>query len=95
MPIYNSRDKLQLSASIDISAYAVSSAKFNYIKPSGTTGSFSATVNTNSDTITYDLASTSDIDTSGRWRFWLEITDTSGLSTRAETTPVEVRDNDT
>lgn len=54
-------------------------AKIGYKKPSGITGTWDATItDAINGVIQYEIQSANDIDESGRWTFWAEITFAAG-----------------
>jgi hypothetical protein len=54
--------------------------EIKFIKPSGATGSFAATVSdATGGIIYYDVDSADDLDQSGEWTFWAYITFPSGV----------------
>ena len=78
--IYKSQDSLRikLTTSVDITGATVK--KIYYKKPSGTIGSWDATVDVISTGVIYYDVVSGDIDESGQWKFWAYVTFSDGRS---------------
>ena len=66
------------------------SAKFGYLKPDGTTGTFTATLDTPAQGVIHYDVQTSDVTLAGQWVFWTEATTSGGKVYISAGTPVKV-----
>ena len=86
--IYKNQTALRIELDTNIDLSDASSALIKYKKPSGTTGSFTATIT--GEKVYYDIVSSSDLDEDGTWTFWSYVTFTSGTVAPGEAVSVKV-----
>lgn len=74
--IYKNQTALVLRFDTGIDLSTASAAVIKYIKPDGTAGQFSAVLDspTTDGTISYTVASSTDLDQSGYWKMWAYVT---------------------
>jgi len=89
--IYNGQTKLRirLDTSQNISG---ADAYIKYKKPSGKTGTWTATVDDAASGTIYYAVGAGDIDEAGQWKFWAYITFGGGLSAPGKVAVVQVYD---
>jgi hypothetical protein len=93
--IFKSQTKLRIQVDLDLDAtediVGATPVLIKYIKPDGTEGSFTATIeDAFKGIIYYDIVSVSDIDVVGKWTLWAHITFSSGKIAAGEPFIMEV-----
>ncbi len=83
--IFVGQSKLRFQATTGVDITSADPVLIKYKKPDGTTGSWTATIGTESTGIIYyDLTSVSDLDQAGLWTFWAHITFSDSLVAAGE-----------
>jgi len=88
--IFKGQDKINLVVSVSIDITGATTSLIKYIKPSGDTGSFTATVtDIPTGELTYDVQP-DDLDQYGNWIFWAHITYSDDQVSVGEPTRIHV-----
>lgn len=77
--IYELQTELTIKADTEVDITGASATLIKYIKPDGTTGSFTASIdNAVNGIIAYDIVDNTDIVGVGKWILWAHVTFASG-----------------
>jgi len=68
------QSNLRIILETDVNLSTNDTLLIKYKNPEGTTGSWSATISTDTSKIYYDVVSTTDINIAGKWYFWAHAT---------------------
>lgn len=83
--IYQNQSLLDLNVNVSADITGQTSALIKYKKPSGTTGSWTATVtNESTGALQYSISQTSELDEAGEWTCWAFINFPSNKSIAGE-----------
>lgn len=76
--VFKNQTRLTIEIIVGEMINGVASAQIAYIKSTGATGSFTATIDEENQKVYYLIQSELDVDVSGDWRFWAKLTYNDG-----------------
>lgn len=76
--VYSGQSSLRITLKVSQDLSTVSSALIKFRKPNGQEGSFPGSLDAANESIYYDVQTTDELDRTGTWNFWAELTYNDG-----------------